>query len=241
MEIIFILIAAVAPALYLLYSINDKDKDFPEPKTKIAKGFFYGILSALIALFIGLFTEPFVSLFYEPYVPVISQVATAFIEAAIPEECAKLFMLWLLLRNNKHFDEYLDGVVYAISVSMGFAAFENILYLLYSDEWVSTGIVRALVSVPGHNGFAILMGYFYSLYHYSKNKENKRLKYMIIVAPVLAHAIFDALLMVAQLSESLGFIIMIAFFVFTNNLRKTGQKRIFELIHLDKSRINEGL
>lgn len=238
MELVFIIIAAVAPAIVLLYSINDKDKESPEPKTLIAKGFFFGILSALIAMFLGLFTSPFVSSFY---VPIISQVATAFIEAAIPEECAKLFMLWLLLRNNKHFDEYLDGVVYAISISMGFATFENILYLLSSDEWVSTGIVRALVSVPGHNGFAILMGYYYSIYYYSKNKEQKRNKYMIIIAPVLAHGIFDALLMVAQVSDSLGFIIMIAFFVFTNNLRKTGQKRIFELIHLDKSRINEGL
>lgn len=234
MELVFILIAAVAPAFVLLYSINDKDKDFPEPKTQIAKGFFYGILSALMAMFIGLFTEPLVSLFY---VPVISQVATAFIEAAIPEECVKLFMLWLLLRNNKHFDEYLDGVVYAISVSMGFAAFENILYLLSSDEWVSTGIVRALVSVPGHNGFAILMGYYYSLYHYSKNKELKRNKYMIIVAPVLAHGIFDALLMVAQITEAFGFIIMILFFIFTNKLRKIGQQRILELIQKDHNRI----
>ena len=52
-------------------------------------------------------------------------VGDAFFLAAIPEEVAKLFMLWLLLRKNPFFDEHFDGIVYAVCVGLGFAGFEN--------------------------------------------------------------------------------------------------------------------
>lgn len=231
MELIFIVIAAVAPGVALLYSIYEKDKRCPEPIGQIARGFFYGVASAVFALVLELFPA-LLPTFVE--IPIISQLFSAFIGAAIPEELAKLFMLWLLLRNNKYFDEHLDGIVYAISIAMGFASFENLLYLYSTEEWVSTGIARGLVSVPGHYGFAILMGYYYSLYHFHKNSSSQKLKWMIIVSPVIAHGVFDALLMIAEFAQEAGLLIMILFFVFTNRLRKVGQSKIAELIRKDQ-------
>lgn len=88
----------------------------------------------------------------------------AFIMAAIPEELAKFVMLWLLLRNNPYFDEHFDGIVYAVCIGMGFAGFENVLYLFDNYEsWISVGIARAMFAVPGHFLTAVIMGYYYSL------------------------------------------------------------------------------
>lgn len=56
-------------------------------------------------------------------------IRLSFFGAAILEESAKLFMLWLLLRKNKYFGERVDGIVYAVCVSLGFAALENVMYL----------------------------------------------------------------------------------------------------------------
>ena len=63
---------------------------------------------------------------------ILGSVSTAFFGAAIPEEIAKFIMLWLLLRKNRYFDEKMDGIVYAVCVSLGFEALENnsILFII---------------------------------------------------------------------------------------------------------------
>lgn len=120
----------------------------------------------------------------------------AFVLAAIPEELAKLIMLWLLLRKNPHFDERFDGIVYAVCIGMGFAGIENVMYLaggLENGTWIGTGIVRALFSVPAHFLFAVLMGYYYSIYHFGIDRSTK-IKVMILAAPIIAHGIYDGTL-----------------------------------------------
>ena len=232
MELILILLAAIAPGAFLLYSIYDKDNLQQEPIGQIGKGFLYGVCSALVAMVFALIPTV-ISSYID--IPFWSQLFDAFFCAALPEELAKLMMLWLLLKNNKYFDEYFDGIVYAVSISMGFATLENILYLLSDEAWISTGIARGLISVPGHYGFSVLMGYYYSLYHFKHIPNLERVKCMILLAPVLAHGIFDALLMLAGIADSGGAVIMLVFFVFVNNLRKKRQEKITELIRIDKT------
>jgi len=158
------LIAAVLPAIILLIYIYNKDKVQPEPTKWLVKGFLFGVISAFASTLIssplgwlGFYTTGEAATFREA-------VSVAFFGAAIPEEAAKLLMLWLLLRKNPYFDEKIDGVVYAACVGMGFAAIENVMYLsTYYSTWVTVGLTRALISVPGHFMFAIAMGYYYSL------------------------------------------------------------------------------
>ena len=96
----------------------------------------------------------------------IGSTMQAFVVAALPEESFKLLALWLVLRKNPFFDEHFDGIVYAVCVELGFAAVENIFYVFSEEEWVTVAISRALLAVPGHYAFAILMGYYYSVYHF---------------------------------------------------------------------------
>ena len=89
----------------------------------------------------------------------------AFFVAALPEESFKLLALWLLLRKNPYFDEHFDGIVYAVCVGLGFAAVENVFFVVGEEgNWMGVAVNRALLAVPGHYAFAVLMGYYYSVY-----------------------------------------------------------------------------
>ena len=130
------MLAALAPAAWLLWTIYQKDSDQPEPKKWLAKGFVYGIGSAFPSLAISMPTSMVLGMNIDNqvYGSFAEAVGDAFFLAAIPEEVAKLFMLWLLLRKNPFFDEHFDGIVYAVCVGLGFAGFENICYLFFWGE-----------------------------------------------------------------------------------------------------------
>ena len=208
---LFILITAVVPALVLVGFIYFKDKFRREPTGQLVKGFGFGALSALASFLVSM---PLLWLgFYPAEASTFGgHVATAFFGAAIPEELAKLFMLWLLLRKNKHFDEYADGMVYAVCIGMGFAALENIGYLFNNaEEWVSVGLLRALIPIPGHFFFAVTMGYFYSLASFGDPAKRKFNMWMAFLVPMLLHGAFDALLMVSSLGGGVAAVLL--FFV----------------------------
>ena len=136
---------AVLPAVILIAFVYWKDKYEKEPVKWVWKGFWYGILSALASFTISM---PFLSLglYPEQIVTVGDSLRTAFFGAAIPEEAAKLFLLWLLLRKNPFFDEYVDGIVYAVCIGMGFAALENITHVsMANDPMNATGMCHVII------------------------------------------------------------------------------------------------
>ena len=162
------------------------------------------------------------------YSTFVEAVGDAFLLAAIPEEVAKLFMLWLLLRKNPFFDEHFDGIVYAVCVGLGFAGFENICYLIGGIEdgsWLGISVSRALFTVPAHYFCAILMGYYYSIYYFGIDKSVKA-KLLVLVSPILAHGIFDSLLFCMRVDEALSGVLMILFIIFFTKLRKMAKMRI---------------
>ena len=99
-----IFIAALLPVLIAIYIIYRKDKNNPEPTWQLVKALFYGVLSAPLSF---LLSVPFkeIGLYSEESTTIAGQLALAFFGAAIPEECFKFLMLWLVVRNNKYFDE----------------------------------------------------------------------------------------------------------------------------------------
>ena len=241
MAIFLVILAALAPVAWLLWTIYRKDSAQPEPTKWLVKAFVYGIGSVFLSLAISMPTSMVLGMNIDNqvYGSFAEAVGDAFFLAAIPEEMAKLFMLWLLLRKNPFFDEHFDGIVYAICVGLGFAAFENICYLLGGIDdgsWIGIGVARALFSVPAHYFFAILMGYYYSLYHFGIDRSVKA-KVMVLVAPILAHGIFDALLFCMRVDESLCGILMLLFIIFFTKLKKRAKLRIEDL---SKQTISEG-
>lgn len=237
METILMLIAAIAPAVVLGYYIYKKDKLKQEPPKELLKAFGLGVLSVFVSLGISLPLKYLGFYTNEPHA-FWEGVCAAFCGAAIPEEIAKFLMFWLVVRKNRWFDEKMDGVVYASCVALGFAALENILYLASNfDAWVSVGIARALLSVPGHFFFGILMGYYYSLVRFSVSPSMKN-KCMVLLAPILAHGIYNSLLFTMDIVPSLSLVLMVVFLFGVNKLRKIAVKKAEQHLMADASRID---
>ncbi len=204
---------AVLPAVILLFYTYQQDKLQREPVRFIVKGFFYGCLSVLCSFFLSV-PALYLGLFPQEIHSFGDALRQAFLGAAVPEETAKLFCLWLFLKKNPYFDERMDGIVYAVCVGMGFAAFENLEYLVASGtDWVTTGIGRSLTAIPGHFGFAVLMGYYYSLHHFDRYvAPGAGLKMWLF--PVLAHGVYDTVAMMSSVTPELQGAILIAILLF---------------------------
>ena len=203
-----ILALAVLPALLLIYYTYQQDKLQREPVKNLVKAFFYGWGSVLASFLISV-PSGHLGLFPTEITSLGDAVRMALFGAAIPEESAKLLLLWLFLRKCRDFDERMDGIVYAVCVGMGFAAFENIEYLLASgSEWVTTGIGRSLTAIPGHFAFAVIMGYYYSLHSFDRYRAPLAGLKMWLY-PVLAHALYDSIAMYAMVSPELSGIISV--------------------------------
>ena len=232
MEMLLLLFAAVLPGIILLIYIKKKDAVNPEPQNQMLKAFGYGCLSVIIAMAVELVFEQAVSSMADS---MLKGVLTAFCVAAIPEEAAKLFCLWRFFKKCKFYDEYLDGIVYSVCVGLGFATIENIGYLIGTGDWLITGIFRGVFSVPGHYAFAIIMGYYYSLYHFDKY-HNEKYKSMILVAPVIAHGIYDSLLMVVPSAPGfISVVLVVAFLYFNRKMHKFCSAKIEDLQQRDQA------
>ena len=236
MDFFLIIIVAVLPSIGLLYYINWKDKYRKEPIALLWKGYGFGVLSALSALVLGVVLD-YIGLIGDHALTVWDHLRVAVFEAAIPEELVKFLFLWLLLRKNSYYDEYFDGIVYAGCVGLGFAGLENISYLLQNyEEWVSVGILRAIVSVPGHFMFGITMGFFYAKATFGDPSQKKKNLALAIIVPILLHAAFDATLMVSEILAGA----MAAFYSLYIYLVEKSKRRGRDHLALDKRNMGIG-
>lgn len=226
-----ILFCAVLPAFLLVLYIYLRDKRQREPLGQILKGVLYGVISALIAMVLEMGIQMLGMVSPSP-ATWIGALWNAFVGAAIPEEAAKLLMLWLLLRHNRYFDERFDGIVYACCVGMGFAGTENIIYLFGNmDTWQSVAVGRAMFAVPGHFMFAVAMGYFYSKIHFRDMPFAFRSQ--IFLAPVFLHGMYDGLLFMADVTPAVAGLILVGFYLFCFWMFRFSRKRIREQSQAD--------
>ena len=226
-----ILLTALLPVVILVYYIYHKDKKSPEPTEQLVKAFLWGILSVPLSLCISI-PLGLIGVYPTEATSILGSIISAFFGAAIPEESAKLIILWFILRNNKYFDEKMDGIVYAVCVSLGFAAVENIAYLFSDVEsFLSIGISRAIFAVPGHFCFGITMGYYYSLVKfYPKYPDNKKI--LVLLAPILVHGLYDSILFIIDVLPWVSGALTILFIIFCFKMWKYASHRIKE--HLDR-------
>ena len=231
MEFLIILIVALLPAALLWWYIWKKDQK-KEPTKWLVKATCYGVLICIPVAILELLISTI--LFYPDGNPttLIGTTANAFLVAAIPEETFKLFALWLVLRKNPYFDEHFDGIVYAVCIGLGFAAIENVGYLFDNIEnWMSVAFLRSLMAVPGHYAFAILMGYYYSKYHFVDH--SRKTAVLIIAAPVLAHGLYDALLMTSMVNVVLGGVCFVITLILVCKLHVYARKKVLSMIDTD--------
>jgi len=231
MNMITMLIASLLPAVLLLLYIWKKDTQ-KEPTYMLMKAVSWGI-GIIIPVIV---VEKIIGLMLlgENGSPttLVDTTAMAFLVAAIPEESFKLLALWMVLKKNPFFDEHFDGIVYAVCVGLGFAAVENISYVFSHDDWASVAISRALLAVPGHYAFAVLMGYYYSVYHFVN--RSPKVAICVLLAPVMAHGIYDALAMASLVNPYVGGIGFVVLIYFCIKMHKRAQAKVVALVKKDK-------
>ena len=121
------------------------------------------------------------------------QAVHAFLIVSLVEEFSKFIFVRSILYRSSHFNEPFDGIVYSVMVSMGFATFENLLYV--SSGGMGTAIMRMFTAVPAHATFAVLMGFYLGKAKFEHKKSYYALHALGVAT--LFHGAYDYCLFVS--------------------------------------------
>ena len=182
-----LLITIVPSILILLYFfLSDK---FKEPKGSIALVFFLGICICLPAGYVNSFMENnFKDIFSE-------RLLFSFLGPAWCEELLKFIILYFIVLKRNEFNERMDGIVYGVAVSLGFATLENYEYVfILAEKWeiepYTMAIWRSYSAVPMHGLNGCIMGFYFGMFAFTANK-----KYLILclLIPFIIHGLYNFL------------------------------------------------
>lgn len=198
---ILLIILGIIPVAIISMYVYQKDKN-KEPIGLLVLLVLGGIFSCFLVLSLSNILIIFLP-FMSTQSTFLDVFLYAFVGVAFVEEVCKFLMTYALSYRHREFDEIYDMLSYAIFVALGFACFENILYILnqYSLAGnimlpaVEVGLKRAITAIPGHACDGLFMGYYLSLAKVSakrKNKEAERNNILkSIFVPILIHGIYD--------------------------------------------------
>ena len=186
-----LLLLAVVPVFVIIFYVYIKDKYEKEPIRFLFYNFLLGaIVSVIITTLLYIIIE--IPLPLKNHDSVFEQFIKAFFVVGFSEEFSKYIIIRYYAQPHEEYNEPFDGIVYAVMVSMGFAATENIMYVLQGGMEVA--LIRAFTAVPAHATFAILMGYFMGKAKFSKNRIVLNLTGLFLA--VLFHGAYDFFLFI---------------------------------------------
>ncbi len=187
---IFQFVLAVVPTLLLCWYIYYLDKYEKEDFRILALHFLLGVLLAIPVYFLEKYaTEAGLDNpgnFWD-------SLLFAFVVIALLEELAKFLPLAGWTYRARFFDEPIDGIVYAVFIAMGFAAFENGVYAWKHE--METTLVRAFTAVPAHAAFGVIQGYYVGLARFDGSKKSSFFLGKGLVISILIHGIYDFFLL----------------------------------------------
>ena len=209
------ILAAVVPAVVLLRYIYRHDTIEREPPGLLCVLLLMGVAAALCAGVLESIAQRILSLLVDPGSPVYT-ILLAFLVVAAVEEGTKYWLLKRRTWNHPAFNYRFDGIVYAVFVSLGFAAYENIQYVLHYG--LSVALPRAFLAVPGHMSFAVCMGIYYGRAKlcegwgdYDGVRKNLRTGYLLAV---FLHGFYDACAMIGTTRATVLFLAFVALMFF---------------------------
>lgn len=186
-----LLLTAIAPVCIVIIYIYVKDKYEKEPKRLLLLSFISGAIVSILITTI-LYSGFEVLLPLKNNFSVQEQFIKAFFVVGFTEEFSKYVIVRYVSQPRKAFNEPFDGIIYAVMVSMGFAATENVMYVIQGGYEVA--ILRAFTAVPAHATFAILMGYFMGKAKFSNNKV--LLNFTGLLLAIIFHGTYDFFLFI---------------------------------------------
>lgn len=203
---------AILPVVLIGMYIYAKDRN-KEPRDLLFKLLLGGIGSVFLVFALNDILDLLIPGFEKASESkdIITLLLFSIFGVGLVEEISKWIFAYKISYNNKEFDELYDMIIYCVFVSLGFALFENLMYVLAGGFGV--GITRALLAVPGHACDGVFMGYFLGLakyYDLQKQTSNKnRSMTLSIIVPTLMHGIYDFLLLTGNTMFILLFFVLV--------------------------------
>ncbi len=196
--------AAIAPALLILWLVIATGER-PGPPARVWSAFLLG--AASISL-LGVVQKPLTSLFAVPEHPWLAQAMHSILGIAAPEEIVKVLVIVVVSTRRRPGADPMDPVVYGAAAGLGFAAYENLAYLVQHQEiWRSLAALRSVLTVPFHGALGIIAGAYLAIArsgtalganrHY-RDWSRISSRMLILLAPVTLHAAFDFPLLMLQ-------------------------------------------
>ena len=153
-------VAAIAPALLVLWLVIAADER-PGPPARVWLAFLLG--AASISL-LGIARAPFAAILAVPGNPWMTQGLRSVFGVAAPEEIVKVLVIVAVSVRRRTFADPMDTVVYGAAAGLGFAAYENLAYLVqHSDMWRSLAALRSVLTVPFHGALGIIAGAYIAI------------------------------------------------------------------------------
>lgn len=208
--LVIALLAAVVPAIALLVYVYQKDKVEQEPIGLILRLVRDGALAGIVSIVFETILDKIFPHIISPDNPYYT-IFFAFIVVAAVEEGTKFAFLKHATWYNPEFNFSFDGIVYSVSVSLGFAAFENIGYVF--NYGLSVAPTRAILAIPGHMSFAVFMGYFYArakkLNDTGDSGSAKVWLALAYLAAVFFHGFYDSCAMMQSGTATAVFVVFV--------------------------------
>src|SRR6266849_4917960 len=199
--------AAIAPALLILWLVVAAGER-PGPPAKVWTAFVLG--AASISL-LGAVRAPFNRLLAAPENPWVAQALHAIFGIALPEETVKILAIVVVSAVSaarRPFADPMDTVVYGAAAGLGFAAYENLAYLVQHPEmWRSLAVLRSVLTVPFHGALGIIAGAYLAIARsgtalgaHRHHRDWARISSLalMVLAPIALHAGFDFPLLTLQ-------------------------------------------
>jgi protease PrsW len=190
MGLLTVFVAAALPSLFLLTYFYLRDRFDREPLTHLAAAYLLGMYalgaaSGMAHAVAGWASEGWLEQGGEP-----ARLFEAFVLAGLVEELSKAIMLVAACYHWREFDEPLDGLVYGVALSLGFATLENFLYV--SRFGLDIAWKRAVFAVPAHALFGGTMGYYLGRVKFDRGRLRRWTDgALCLVLPVLFHGSYD--------------------------------------------------
>lgn len=185
---------ALAPVIFLFTLVYLWDRHEREPIPRLILTFFFGILTAIPAIFGEIYLEQLTGFHTGP--ALVPTLLYALIVVAFVEEFVKYFVVRVYSYPSKQFNEPYDGIMYAVAVSLGFAAIENVGYVFMDGGGIEVAWARMFTAVPMHAMCGVIMGYYVGHAKFKSTPSGAfwdRMKGLF--AAVTIHGLYDFFLM----------------------------------------------
>src|SRR3981081_4062898 len=196
--------AAVAPALLILWLVIAAG-EHPGPPSKVWTAFLLGAASISLLGVARRSVGSTAASFENPW---LAQALHSIFGVAAPEETVKILVIVAVAARRRPFADPMDTVIYGAAAGLGFAAYENLAYLVQHPEiWRSLAVLRSVLTVPFHGALGIIAGAYLAIARsgtalgaHRLHRDWARISSLVLMlfAPIALHAAFDFPLLTLQ-------------------------------------------